>query len=162
MKKRSRWCDLKNTACNLPIAESLNYLVGFSHLDASPSGPTGEDDSSASDVAFCTSRSKLFDSSLSSPVSLPGCTDTAPLIWIAAARQIVPIHANLFRQCDEVALHLAAKEHTVPHILLNSVPYSNACFFVIIAIIAQPLQTYELHDQSEATCENAMQNWKRT
>jgi hypothetical protein len=45
---------------------------GRMHLDASPKGPTGDEDSSASDVALCTSRSKLFDNSLSSPVSLPG------------------------------------------------------------------------------------------
>lgn len=41
------------------------------HLDASPNGPTGEEDSSASDVSFCRSKSRLLESSLSSPVNLP-------------------------------------------------------------------------------------------
>ena len=41
------------------------------HLVASPKGPTGDEESSASDVAFCRSESRFFDSSLSKPVSLP-------------------------------------------------------------------------------------------
>lgn len=45
------------------------------HLDASVRGPTGDLDSSSGEVpaeeATCTSCSKLFDSFLSSPASLP-------------------------------------------------------------------------------------------
>jgi hypothetical protein len=95
-------CDEVCSIGSLLVAAIM--LVWGSHLEGSDSGPTGEVASSAVGVSFCTSISKLFESCLSKPVSLPATSALSVLQIKSLQLTTIDAHEHPADELNEIKI----------------------------------------------------------